>query len=178
MMPTDTMTSRHHDPTRAARELALVLAAGALAGLLSNAVSPRSIPLLGEWTKSYGVPSAGGMHAPTYGNVEIGLAEAARLFDEGVLFLDARPAEEYAAGHIPGAASFPEDEADERIEEALLLCGEAGMTVVYCAGIDCDEAHLVARRLREAGVDAVRVFAGGLNEWRAAGRGSASGGAL
>ncbi len=177
MMAAETMRARHHDPPRAARELALVLAAGALAGLLSNAVSPRGIPLLGDWTKPYGVRSAGGVHAPTYGNVEIGLAEAARLLDEGALFLDARPAEEYAAGHIPGAASFPEDEADERIEEALLLCGEAESTVVYCAGIDCDEAHLVARRLREAGVDAVRVFAGGLREWRAAGRATAAEGA-
>lgn len=172
------MTSRHPDLTRAAWELALVFAAGALAGLLSNALSPRRIPLVGEWAKSYGVPSAGGAHAPTHGNVEIGLAEASRLFDGGALFIDARPARQYAAGHIPGAASFPEEEASERIEEALLLCAEVETAVVYCQGIDCDEAHLLARTLRAAGIDGVRVFAGGLDEWRAAGRGSASGGAL
>lgn len=159
----------HTAMRRALRELPLVLAAGVLAGLLNNAFSPRSIPLVGDWRKAYGVPSAGGQHSPTYGNVEIGLSEAERLRAGGALFLDARPTGEYAAGHIPGAASFPFEESADRIADVLALCEGRARTVVYCAGLECDEAHLLARALRQAGTDRVAVFAGGIDEWTARG---------
>lgn len=170
------MTIRSFDLPRALRELVLVLAAGAAVGLIGNAVSAKRIPLVGEWRKAYGVPSSGGVHSPTYGNVEIGLDEAERLIAGGALLLDARPPEQYAEGHIPGAVSLPEEAVSERPEAALGLCEGAERVVVYCRGIDCDEAHLLARTLREAGVEGVRVFAGGIEEWKAAGRPVAKGG--
>ncbi|MEI6633476.1 MAG: rhodanese-like domain-containing protein [Chlamydiota bacterium] len=164
------MGTHAENARRAVRELALVVAAGALAGLLSNAASAKRIPLAGDWSRAYGVPSAGGAHSPTYGNTEIGLGDAARLIAGGALLVDARPPELYAEGHIPGAISIPAEAASARLEAALELCEGRAPVVVYCRGLDCDESHLLARALRESGVEGVRVFAGGIDEWRAAGR--------
>ena len=115
---------------RALLELVLVAFAGALAGLLNNTVSPRSIPLAGDWSKAYGVPSAGGAHSPTYGNTEVGLEEAARLADDGALLVDARPPDQYAEGHLPGAISIPAEAVSGRMEAALSLCEGRGRVVV------------------------------------------------
>lgn len=154
----------------------MVVAVGAIAGLLNNTVSAKRIPFVGEWRKAYGVPSAGGAHSPTHGNAEVGIDEAVRLVDEGALLVDARPPESFLEGHIPGATSLPAEAASARIEAALRLCEGRDRVVVYCKGLDCDESHLLARALREAGVEGVRVFAGGIDEWRAAGRPVARGG--
>ena len=48
--------------------------------------------------------------------------------DASVLLLDVRTAEEYAAGHIPGASLFPYDELAAKFREA----DKARPIVVYC----------------------------------------------
>ena len=57
----------------------------------------------------------GFLAAKTYpGVIQIGLAEAEDLFAGGKgLFVDARPPEEFRAGHIAGARSLPFATADE-----------------------------------------------------------------
>jgi rhodanese-related sulfurtransferase len=150
-------------------ETAAVIAIGFLAGFANNALSSRSIPLVGRWNKTYGVPSPGGINDATRGNVEIGVEEAIRLSREKALFLDARPAEAYAERHILGAHSLPEDQTEARMEEVLAMAERHKRVVVYCQSMDCDEAHLLAKALREAGVKDVFVFAGGLKEWEEAG---------
>jgi rhodanese-related sulfurtransferase len=154
---------------RAVGEAVVIVMVGCATGILNNAFSAKGIPLVGQWRKTYGVPSAGGAHAPTYGNVEINLAKALSLHDEGALFLDARPPDRYAAGHIRGARSVPEEQFDEHLNHVLDEVVGAQAVVTYCRGMECDEAHLLARRLRGAGVGRVFVFAGGFEEWKAAG---------
>ncbi len=189
------MNASDHKLIRAFSEMAVVLIIGLLAGFSNNAISSRSIPLVGRWDKAYGVPSAGGAHDTTRGNIEINGKDALRFFQEGAVFLDARPVEAYAEGHIRGAYSVPEKQLPEKMEELLAMVeteGEApeshddagqvqrdratgGMleggrkVVVYCQSMECDEAHLLARALREAGIKEIFVFAGGMKEWEAAG---------
>lgn len=50
---------------------------------------------------------------------------------KGVL-VDARPAEEYAAGHIPGAISVPADRVKE--EAARLPRDKGAPLLIYCRG--------------------------------------------
>jgi len=150
-------------------EGAAIVLIGCAAGALNNALSARGIPLVGQWRKAYGVPSPGGKHAPTHGNVEINLAEALRLHAGGALFLDARPATQFATGPIPAARSLPEDEFEERVGGVIDDAAGALAVVTYCQGMECDEGHLLARKLRGAGVGRVVVFAGGVDEWKAAG---------
>ncbi len=77
--------------------------------------------------------------------------------------LDVRPAEEYAAGHIPGALSLPVEEPADRIGE---LPAETEV-VVYCRGAYCALAHDAVRLLRARGRRALRLD-GGMLEWRLA----------
>ncbi|MFB7947923.1 ArsR/SmtB family transcription factor [Kitasatospora phosalacinea] len=80
-----------------------------------------------------------------------------------VVTLDVRPAEEYAAGHIPGALSIPVEELADRIGE---LPADTEV-VVYCRGAYCALAHDAVRLLRARGRRALRLDDGML-EWRLA----------
>ena len=87
-----------------------------------------------------------------------------RLNDGGLVVLDVRPAEEYQAGHIPGAVSIPIDELATRISE---LPADAEI-VVYCRGHYCAFAHQAVTALKTADRRAIRLHDGML-EWRLAG---------
>lgn len=87
----------------------------------------------------------------------------ARAQAGGVVVLDVRPAEEYAAGHIPGAISIPVDELAERVAE---LPDDAEV-VAYCRGAYCVLAYDAVRLLHARGRKAVRLTDGML-EWRLA----------
>jgi rhodanese-related sulfurtransferase/DNA-binding transcriptional ArsR family regulator len=80
-----------------------------------------------------------------------------------VVLLDVRPAEEYAAGHIPGALSIPLDELADRIAELP----EDFDVVAYCRGRFCVFAHDAVRLLTARG-RAARPLADGMLEWRLA----------
>jgi rhodanese-related sulfurtransferase/DNA-binding transcriptional ArsR family regulator len=82
---------------------------------------------------------------------------------DGTVILDVRPAEEYRAGHIPGAVSIPLDELTDRINE---LSSEVDV-VVYCRGEYCVLAYDAVRLLAHQGRRAVRLHDGML-EWRLA----------
>ncbi|HEY6415751.1 MAG TPA: metalloregulator ArsR/SmtB family transcription factor [Acidimicrobiales bacterium] len=85
--------------------------------------------------------------------------------DSPPVVLDVRPAEEYVAGHIPGAVSVPPDELTGRLKG---LSG-AGDVVAYCRGPFCVYADDAVRALdRRRGVKARRLE-DGFPEWRRAG---------
>jgi rhodanese-related sulfurtransferase/DNA-binding transcriptional ArsR family regulator len=88
----------------------------------------------------------------------------ARLKDGSVILVDVRPAEEYAAGHIPGAISIPHDELEGRLRE---LSREREV-VAYCRGPYCVFADEAVATLRDKRRKARRLE-GGLPEWRNAG---------
>lgn len=81
-----------------------------------------------------------------------------------VIVLDVRPETEYAAGHIPGAASIPVDQLRRRLAE---LPPETEV-VAYCRGPYCVFAQDAVRLLRASGRRAWRL-AGGMPEWRLSG---------
>lgn len=80
-----------------------------------------------------------------------------------VTVLDVRPAQEYHAGHIPGAVSIPLEQLAERMAE---LPSEAEI-VAYCRGAYCVLAHDAVRLLAADG-RAARRLADGMLEWRLA----------
>ena len=78
-----------------------------------------------------------------------------------VTVLDVRPAEEYAAAHIPGAVSIPVEELAQRLGEL-----PASQDIVaYCRGAWCVLAHEAVDLLRTQGRQAHRLQDGML-EWR------------
>ncbi|MHB1486514.1 MAG: ArsR/SmtB family transcription factor [Acidimicrobiales bacterium] len=81
-----------------------------------------------------------------------------------VVVLDVRPAEEYEAGHIPGAVSLPL----ERLEAHLDEFDPAIEVVAYCRGPLCLLAPQAVATLRQRGRRA-RCLEEGMPEWRLAG---------
>ena len=94
------------------------------------------------------------------------LLERAR--DGLITVLDVRPAEEYAAGHVPGAINIPLQELELRLEELSNQEGENREIVAYCRGPHCILAFDAVARLREKGLKARRLE-DGYPEWKTAG---------
>jgi rhodanese-related sulfurtransferase len=92
--------------------------------------------------------------------------ELTRRLQDGddLVVLDVRPADEYAAGHLPGAVSIPVGELRRRLAE---LPGDREI-VAYCRGPYCAFAHEAVGLLRDEGF-AARRLEDGLPEWQAAG---------
>ena len=81
-----------------------------------------------------------------------------------VTVLDVRPAEEYAAGHLPGAINIPV----ERLESRLAKLPKRREIVAYCRGPYCLMSFEAVKKLRKRGLKARRLEKG-FPEWRAAG---------
>ncbi len=81
-----------------------------------------------------------------------------------VTVLDVRPAEEYAAGHLPGAINVPMD----RLENYLSKLPKRKQVVAYCRGPYCLMSFEAVEKLRKRGFKAKRLE-NGYPEWRAAG---------
>ena len=95
----------------------------------------------------------------------LGRAELIERAGRGeVVILDVRPAEEFAAGHIPGALSVPL----HRLDENLSRLPKRRPIVAYCRGPYCVLAPQAVERLRARGFNARRLE-DGMPEWRLAG---------
>jgi rhodanese-related sulfurtransferase len=81
-----------------------------------------------------------------------------------VTVLDVRPAEEYRAGHIPGAVSMPLGELKARVKELP----RNREVVAYCRGPYCVFAVEAVELLRKRGFTAHRLREGVL-DWRSRG---------
>lgn len=100
--------------------------------------------------------------------VEISRSELrARMANGEIVLLDVRPAQEYAAGHIPGAWSVPFGELAQAVTPLDSLDEDADI-VVYCRGAYCVLAHDAVRLLQARGRRARRLEQG-LLEWRTEG---------
>ncbi len=81
-----------------------------------------------------------------------------------VTVLDVRPAEEYAAGHVPGAVNVPLKE----LENYLKQLDAQQEIVAYCRGPHCILAFDAVAKLRNKGLKARRLE-DGFPEWKLAG---------
>jgi rhodanese-related sulfurtransferase len=93
----------------------------------------------------------------------LGLCE--RRGEENVQILDGRTAEEYAAGHVAGAAWAPGGQAVQATDDYVAV--RAGRIVLVCDG--GARSTLTASWLARLGLPNVAVLAGGLAAWREAG---------
>jgi ArsR family transcriptional regulator len=84
--------------------------------------------------------------------------------DDLVTVIDARPVEEYEAGHIPGALSIPVPELERRFREIP----KGREVIAYCRGPYCVYSLDAVTQLRKRGYRARRA-ADGFPAWRTAG---------
>lgn len=92
----------------------------------------------------------------------------ARSWGDNVLWVDARPNDEFDRDHVPGAISLNEDRWSEGLSQFLAnQWSPEKKIVVYCSAASCNLAEDVARRLREEAKlpNEIRILKGGWEAW-------------
>jgi 3-mercaptopyruvate sulfurtransferase SseA len=81
-----------------------------------------------------------------------------------VVWVDARSAEKFAAGHVPDAVNLQLAAWDAGLAALLPRWKPESLVVVYCDDPGCGLSEQVAQRLRAAGMPTVVVLDGGWAE--------------
>ena len=94
---------------------------------------------------------------------EVDPSEVRELADEGVAIIDVREAEEFAAGHLPGAVHVPRSFLESRIDAAVP--DRSQRVILYCAS--GNRSALGAHTLQqELGFEHVESMTGGYTLWK------------
>ena len=97
---------------------------------------------------------------------ELVTADQARSWGDNVIWVDARPDNEFERDHIPGAILLNEDRWTDLLPQLLGQWSPEKKVVVYCSAQSCNASREVAKRLRdEAQLRNVFVLDGGWEEW-------------
>jgi len=133
----------------------LLIVIFSLFGLAFNAVSPKGTPILSEPPK----PVSPWKH--------VTLEEAHKLWVEReAVFVDARDAEDFAAGHILRAMNLPVFAFEKHWEVFAQNVAPELSLVIYCNGGDCEQSHKLAERLKQAGYSRISILGDGYFGWR------------
>ena len=100
--------------------------------------------------------------------IGINLEQAYKLYSMGIVFIDARDAAEYKAGHIRNSINLPIYEFD-KFKDVLNGIPKSQTIVCYCGGTDCDLSTQLANNLFSMGYRNNYIFIGGWEQWKAAG---------
>ena len=97
---------------------------------------------------------------------ELVTVDQARSWGDNVIWVDARPDNEFEGDHIPGAILLNEDRWTDLLPQLLGQWSPEKKVVVYCSAQSCNASREVAKRLRdEAQLRNVFVLDGGWEEW-------------
>ncbi|MBX3366753.1 MAG: rhodanese-like domain-containing protein [Phycisphaeraceae bacterium] len=112
-----------------------------------------------------------GVSEPVVLDVRITLAQARALYDSGdAEFIDAREANEYGPGHIPGAYNLTQaDFRGSRTPDVLTYLDPSRPVVIYCGGGECHASENVAILLQQAGFASIHIMVEGFPSWVEAG---------
>ena len=95
----------------------------------------------------------------------IGLQESKELWEQNILFVDARSQQDYAKSHIKGAISIPFDNYDVAVSHSLDELITARQIIVYCAGSSCTVSEFISRKLFELGIRNIIISNVNLVQW-------------
>jgi rhodanese-related sulfurtransferase len=140
----------------------VVLTAGCvLIGVLYNAVRPNGIDLVAPAPYQIYVPCPESL-------AEVETTTAADVQSKTkVLYVDARPAEDFEKAHIKGAVSFPYPLLGDPEPDRVEALKRKGLPIVtYCDGGRSKFGEMMAKLLTELGVENVTHLEGGLEAWQ------------
>ena len=143
------------------KEAVLILSVAVAVALSVNGLRARGLDLFAS-----GPPPAGtdASRDPR----EISLEDAVRRHAEkSVIFADARSAADYAAGHIQGALSLPDQEWDAWIEGFIAATDPEAVIITYCEGSQCLLSKSLAEKLIDLGYVNTRYLVDGWGRWKA-----------
>lgn len=86
---------------------------------------------------------------------------------EPFVLLETLAAEQFRHAHLPGAVNAPPDRV--RQLAPVLVPNKQTEVITYCAGPKCHASSEAARELKALGYTNVRHYAGGKQDWTAAG---------
>jgi rhodanese-related sulfurtransferase len=89
-----------------------------------------------------------------------------RSLDSNTVFIDARYARDFKAGHLEGAINVPVDTNDIERQKAMSGVAKNADIVVYCQSSGCPYAGIVTAKLKTDGFSNISIFKGGWNEWK------------
>lgn len=142
----------------------LIAVSTVVAGLF-QAFHPNPIPYIAEEKEVVKTVSELSEEASEIEYISLEVAKT--LFDESVLFVDARETEYYHEGHIAG--SLNNDMFQKLVFTIDSLQSREDMIVTYCDGEDCGSSEDLAYDLLDYGFKKVMVFLDGWEEWTNAG---------
>lgn len=99
---------------------------------------------------------------------EIPVTDAEAAIRDADVLLDVREAEEFAAGHLPGAIHASRGLLEFKLSGSPQLASRDLSFVLYCK--TSGRAALAALAMREMGYLNVKSIAGGFDAWAAAGK--------
>jgi rhodanese-related sulfurtransferase len=89
--------------------------------------------------------------------------QAGRLLDTDAVFIDARFARDFKAGHLEGAINIPVDANEAERQNTMTDISKYAHIIVYCQSTKCKFAEIVAMKLNSDGFSNISLFEGG---WR------------
>lgn len=99
---------------------------------------------------------------------EIPLQDADEAIRQADVLMDVREADEFAAGHLPGAVLVPRGLLEFKLSGTPVLSGRDLKVVLYCK--TSGRAALSAQAMQSMGYLNVSSIAGGFDAWAAAGK--------
>lgn len=144
-------------PRKTLGRLGALVVAAAVLGAGANALSPRGI----SWT----CPLGKGLRAEVAeaGFAPVDLAGARKVVAErSASIVDARAADLFRIGRLPGAVSVPWADASAG---RVAAPPPGPPLLVYCSNEFCDTALDLARWLRDRGHRRIAVFVDGYDAW-------------
>ena len=149
--------------------IGIILLASAVVAVVATSIHPRRIPWVQNWSRQVEA------QAVKQDIKVIPLAVALGIFRSGeAVFIDARSADHFAKGHIPGAVSVPFEQFDELFPVIADLIESGRELVVYCSNRECDDALLLAAWLKEIGGSNTVLYIDGLELWEKLGGATSS----
>ncbi len=149
-------------------QIIVILIIATVAGLAVNAARSGGLALVGNWpsSTSHGegpvVPPSAQPGDPPF----ITLEDAVTMFQsKDIIFIDARPTEDYDYGHINGAINIPYDYLDDTWYAFIDSLDHSRAYVVYCGGSECEASLNLGRYMSDQGFKHINVFFGGWSEW-------------
>lgn len=153
-----------------AQSLVLLILAVALSFAV-NLFSPNKVALIGQYRDLSGsegpiVPPTAEQGDPPFIGINVAQMEHAA---GQALFVDARNADEFECGTIPGAVNVPFESLPDGdltpFFDSVLAVPKDHEIITFCSGEECDLSLHLARNLQRVGYTNVVIFFGGAREW-------------
>ena len=142
------------------KRIGIILLVSGVVAVVANSVHPRKIPWVQDWSNQVEAK------AKDQQIKVIPLSVALHAFKTADrIFIDARTADKFSAGHIPGALSVPLQSVIEKFELISSLLDSGKELVVYCQNRDCDDSLMLATELQNIGASNLVLYIDGYDLW-------------